>query len=72
MKKRESAVRHSEPIEKRKLFPELEELSPAESVKIAGGSSLWYWIGYVVGYIGQTEAKSSNAQPAGPAFITPA
>jgi hypothetical protein len=69
MKKMELGVRHSEPTDNRKLFPGLEELTPAESAKITGGSSLWYWIGYVVGYIGQTGAKPSGQQSTGQTVI---
>jgi hypothetical protein len=70
MKKMELGVRHSELIGNRKLFSGLEKLSPAESAKIMGGSSLWYWIGYVVGYIGPTDSKSSSEQSAGQTVMT--
>jgi hypothetical protein len=53
-------IRQSEPIHNRKLYPGLEELSTAESAKINGGASLWFWIGYGIGYIGLSTSPSSG------------
>jgi hypothetical protein len=43
----------------------LEELSLKEAKSITGGESLWYWLGYGVGYFGYTVTHATGEQSAG-------
>jgi hypothetical protein len=38
----------------------LEELPREEAVAITGGESLWYWIGYGIGYPGYLISKATG------------
>ena len=43
----------------------LKELSVEESTAIIGGESLWYWIGYGIGYAGYIISNATGTQSAG-------
>jgi hypothetical protein len=48
-----------------KFISGLEELSLEEAKSITGGESLWYWLGYGVGYFSYTVTRPNGEQSAG-------
>jgi hypothetical protein len=54
-------------------FPQgMEELPPEEELAIAGGESLWFWMGYAVGAVVNLVSQSTSGQSGGQKLVSAA